>query len=309
MGNLNNMNELKIVIPAIIDYCRYSNELQPNALYFFNTLERHNRNISPVDKSVFTLDDIKLLLNKINAVHLFEEIVSGNFIENFNSKNKGLFNLSNNQLREKIFIINILKLVLTNPYFKKEFHSFISCEEDIIKYSERIKLSDVKIFWQTMLDYEIFYLNLNINDLGFWEWNNFGIDIYNTLASTRNKLEIFNEVNKILCYILCPFDSTLAYLRFEELKSSFTIKFSDKILQIKSVEIESRRHKTFQELLNFIYKNFLLRILPIYSYEKKWILENNGCFIRKGNNPVSVSLIDLGIVDGVELTLHILNNP
>lgn len=308
MSNLNKMNELKIVIPAIIDYCRYSNnELHANGHYFLNTIERQNQNISLVDKSIFTLDDINLLLNKINSIHTIEEIVSGDFIDTINSKNIGLFNLSNNQLHEKKFIINILKLVLLNRSFKKEFHSFINSEEDIIKYSEGIKLSDVKSFWQTMLDYEILYLNRNINDLGFWEWNNFGIDVYNTLATTRNKLEIFNEINKILSYILCPFDSTLTFLRSEEFKSSFAIKFPDKILQIKSVEIDSSRYKTFQELLNFIYENFLSRILPKYSYEKKWILENNGCLLRKGNNSKTLNLIDLGIVDGVELTLHILS--
>lgn len=128
------------------------------------------------------------------------------------------------------------------------------------------------MFWQTMLDYEILYLNRNINDLGFWEWNNFGIDIYNTLATTKNKLEIFNEVNKILSYILCPFDSTLIYLQSEELKSTFIIKISEEILPIKSIEIDSKRHKTLRELINSIYNNFLFKILPKYSYEKNGYL-------------------------------------
>jgi len=309
MGNLNTMNELKIIIPAIIDYCRFSTELRPNANYYFYTPKGHNQNISQIDKSVFNLDDIKFLLNKINTFHSLDKIVSGDFIDAFNLNNRSISNvLFNNHFNEKKIIVNILKLVLRNPNFKNEYHSFISSEEDIIKYSESIKLSDVKIFWQTMLDYEIFYLNRNINDLGFWEWNNFGIDIYNTLSSSKNKLEIFNEVNKILCYILCPLDSTLAYIQSEEVKSSFTIKFSDKNIQFSSVEIETVRYKTLQELLNFIYKHFLFGILPKYSYEKKWILENNGCFIRKGKSPSNLRLIDLGVVDGIELTLHILNN-
>lgn len=162
-------------------------------------------------------------------------------------------------MREKKIIINVLKLVLTNPIFKKDYHKFINCEDDIIRYSEKIELFDVQMFWQTMLDYEILYLNRNINDLGFWEWNNFGIDIYNTLATTKNKLEIFNEVNKILSYILCPFDSTLIYLQSEELKSTFIIKISEEILPIKSIEIDSKRHKTLRELINSIYNNFYLK--------------------------------------------------
>ena len=292
------MRELKIVIPAIIDYCRYSNSnLGTNRHYFFWTPE--SKKINLVTKPVFSNDGINSLLADLNVCFSIEDVVSGRFIDSFL--------MNNSELQEKQFILNILKLVLINPNFKRSYYSFISNEDDVINFSKDVNLSDVKNFWQTMLDYEIFYLQKNINDLGFLEWNNFGSDVYNTLANSNNKSIIFNEVNKILCYILCPFDLYDSNLRIVEIKSSFTIYFDISILEVKSIEIEANRFKTLQQLLDFLFKGFLSKILPKYSYEQEWILENKGCLIRKNNNNEPLNLIDLGIVDGTVLTLYKLN--
>ena len=292
------MRELKIVIPAIIDYCRYSNSnLGTNRHYFFWTPE--SKKINLVTKPVFSNDGINSLLADLNVCFSIEDVVSGRFIDSFL--------MNNSELQEKQFILNILKLVLINPNFKRSYYSFISNEDDVINFSKDVNLLDVKNFWQTMLDYEIFYLQKNINDLGFLEWNNFGIDVYNTLAESNNKSIIFNEVNKILSYILCPFDLHDSNFRVEEIKSSFTIYFDISILEVKSIEIEANRFKTLQQLLDFLFKGFLSKILPKYSYEQEWILENNGCLIRKNNNNEPLNLIDLGIVDGTVLTLYKLN--
>ena len=292
------MRELKIVIPAIIDYCRYSNSnLGTNRHYFFWTPE--SKKINLVTKPVFSNDGINSLLADLNVCFSIEDVVSGRFIDSFL--------MNNSELQEKQFILNILKLVLINPNFKRSYYSFISNEDDVINFSKDVNLSDVKNFWQTMLDYEIFYLQKNINDLGFLEWNNFGSDVYNTLANSNNKSIIFNEVNKILCYILCPFDLYDSNLRIDEIKSSFTIYFDISILEVKSIEIEANRFKTLQQLLDFLFKGFLSKILPKYSYEQEWILEKKGCLIRKNNNNEPLNLIDLGIVDGTVLTLYKLN--
>lgn len=292
------MRELKIVIPAIIDYCRYSNSnLGTNRHYFFWTPE--SKKINLVTKPVFSNDDINSLLADLDVCFSIEDVVSGRFIDSFL--------MNNSELQEKQFILNILKLVLINPNFKRSYYSFISNEDDVINFSKDVNLSDVKNFWQTMLDYEIFYLQKNIHDLGFLEWNNFGIDVYNTLAESNNKSIIFNEVNKILSYILCPFDLHDSNFRVDEIKSSFTIYFEISILEVKSIEIEVNRFKTLQQLLDFLFKGFLSKILPKYSYEQEWILENKGCLIRKNNNNEPLNLIDLGIVDGTELTLYKLN--
>ena len=292
------MRELKIVIPAIIDYCRYSNSnLGTNRHYFFWTPE--SKKINLVTKPVFSNDGINSLLADLNVCFSIEDVVSGRFIDSFL--------MNNSKLQEKQFILNILKLVLINPNFKRSYYSFISNEDDVINFSKDVNLSDVKNFWKTMLDYEIFYLQKNINDLGFDEWNNFGIDVYNTLANSNNKSIIFNEVNKILCYILCPFDLHDSNFRVEEIKSSFTIYFDISILEVKSIEIEANRFKTLQQLLDFLFKGFLSKILPKYSYEQEWILENKGCLIRKNNNNEPLNLIDLGIVDGTVLNLYKLN--
>jgi len=292
------MRELKIVIPAIIDYCRYSNSnLGTNRHYFFWTPE--SKKINLVTKPVFSNDDINSLLADLDVCFSIEDVVSGRFIDSFM--------MNNSELQEKQFILNILKLVLINPNFKRSYYSFISNEDDVINFSKDVNLSDVKNFWQTMLDYEIFYLQKNIHDLGFLEWNNFGIDVYNTLAESNNKSIIFNEVNKILSYILCPFDLHDSNFRVEEIKSSFTIYFDISILEVKSIEIEANRFKTLQQLLDFLFKGFLSKILPKYSYEQEWILENKGCLIRKNNNNEPLNLIDLGIVDGTVLTLYKLN--
>ena len=205
------MRELKIVIPAIIDYCRYSNSnLGTNRHYFFWTPE--SKKINLVTKPVFSNDDINSLLADLDVCFSIEDVVSGRFIDSFL--------MNNSELQEKQFILNILKLVLINPNFKRSYYSFISNEDDVINFSKDVNLSDVKNFWQTMLDYEIFYLQKNINDLGFLEWNNFGSDVYNTLANSNNKSIIFNEVNKILCYILCPFDLYDSNLRIDEIIQS-----------------------------------------------------------------------------------------
>ena len=292
------MRELKIVIPAIIDYCRYSNSnLGTNRHYFFWTPE--SKKINLVTKPVFSNDDINSLLADLDVCFSIEDVVSGRFIDSFL--------MNNSELQEKQFILNILKLVLINPNFKRSYYSFISNEDDVINFSKDVNLSDVKNFWQTMLDYEIFYLQKNIHDLGFLEWNNFGIDVYNTLAESNNKSIIFNEVNKILSYILCPFDLYDSNLRIDEINSSFTIYFDISILEVKSIEIEANRFKTLQQLLDFLFKGFLSKILPKYSYEQEWILENKGCLIRKNNNNEPLNLIDLGIVDGKVLTLYKLN--
>ena len=292
------MRELKIVIPAIIDYCRYSNsDLGPNRHYFFWTPE--SKKINLVTKPVFSNDGINSLLADLNVCFSIEDVVSGRFIDSFL--------MNNSKFQEKQFILNILKLVLINPNFKRSYYSFISNEDDVINFSKDVNLSDVKNFWKTMLDYEIFYLQKNINDLGFLEWNNFGSDVYNTLANSNNKSIIFNEVNKILCYILCPFDLYDSNLRIDEIKSSFTIYFDISILEVKSIEIEANRFKTLQQLLDFLFKGFLSKFLPKYSYEQEWILENKGCLIRKNNNNEPLNLIDLGIVDGTVLTLYKLN--
>lgn len=75
------MKELKIVIPAIIDFCRYgNNELRPNNNYFLNSSVRQNWRFTQENSSVFTLDEIKIILNKINISHPLEKIVSGEFI-------------------------------------------------------------------------------------------------------------------------------------------------------------------------------------------------------------------------------------
>ena len=292
------MRELKIVIPAIIDYCRYSNSnLGTNRHYFFWTPE--SKKINLVTKPVFSNDGINSLLADLNVCFSIEDVVSGRFIDSFL--------MNNSELQEKQFILNILKLVLINPNFKRSYYSFISNEDDVINFSKDVNLLDVKNFWQTMLDYEIFYLQKNINDLGFLEWNNFGSDVYNTLANSNNKSIIFNEVNKILSYILCPFDLHDSNFRVEEIKSSFTIYFDISILEVKSIEIEANRFKTLQQLLDFLFKGFLSKFLPKYSYEQEWILENKGCLIRKNNNNEPLNLIDLGIVDGTVLTLYKLN--
>ena len=292
------MRELKIVIPAIIDYCRYSNSnLGTNRHYFFWTPE--SKKINLVTKPVFSNDGINSLLADLNVCFSIEDVVSGRFIDSFL--------MNNSELQEKQFILNILKLVLINPNFKRSYYSFISNEDDVINFSKDVNLLDVKNFWQTMLDYEIFYLQKNINDLGFLEWNNFGSDVYNTLANSNNKSIIFNEVNKILSYILCPFDLYDSSFRVDEIKPSFTIYFDISILEVKSIEIEANRFKTLQQLLDFLFKGFLSKFLPKYSYEQEWILENKGCLIRKNNNNEPLNLIDLGIVDGTVLTLYKLN--
>ena len=59
------MRELKIVIPAIIDYCRYSNSnLGTNRHYFFWTPE--SKKINLVTKPVFSNDGINSLLADLN---------------------------------------------------------------------------------------------------------------------------------------------------------------------------------------------------------------------------------------------------
>ena len=89
----------------------------------------------------------------------------------------------------------------------------------------------------------------------------------------------------------------------EENKYSFRINFANDILEIKYIDLYSTRFDSLQQLLDYLYKTYLSKILPKFSYEKNWVLEHDGCFLRKGFNNKALSLIDLGIEDGTELNL------
>ena len=83
------MRELKIVIPAIIDYCRYSNSnLGTNRHYFFWTPE--SKKINLVTKPVFSNDDINSLLADLDVCFSIEDVVSGRFIDSFMMNNSEL---------------------------------------------------------------------------------------------------------------------------------------------------------------------------------------------------------------------------
>jgi hypothetical protein len=294
MINRNNIEIVKFMIPAVIDCCRDDgNNLLAGSNYFLNARTSDNKKIGTVKPSVFSINEIEKLLTKLNIFISLNDVISGAFINSEILKIRGI--------DEKQFILNVLKLALKNPKLTIETDSIIRSDEYLLKYSERLTLEDIQMFWKTMLDYEILYLIHGIKDLGFGEWNNFGIGIYNKLATTDNKSPIFNEVNKILTYILFPHD--LIYPNTIKDESKFRINFANDILEIKYIDLDSTRFDSLKQLLDYLYKTYLYKILPKFSYEKNWVLEHDGCFIRKDFNNKALSLIDLGIEDGTELNL------
>lgn len=155
------------------------------------------------------------------------------------------------------------------------------------------------------VDFEILYLNRKINDLGLWEWNNFGIKLYNLLVAARDKSKIFHEVNKILTYILYPLDFPQSEIEGEKKKNSLTLIFPTNFETV-SIELKNNQFSTFQKLLDHIYMAFLSKFVPRHSYEKKWILEMKGRFIRKPINTNSLTLNDLDVLGGSELEIHLI---
>jgi hypothetical protein len=305
---------LKVIIPAIIDLGRcddvrlYQDRLETKPFelneipsldilaFLANQRINNNRLINNNSTPLLSVKQIESIIlelkicNDLGENNIINEIKSGNFITSEKLKTRNI--------DEKYFIINILDLVFNNSAFQKQYYSFIKNENDLKKFAERITLFDVQEFWTVMLKYEISYLARGINGLGFWEWNNFGLDIYNSLARSNNKSMLFNEVNKILQFILYPYK-----------KSQIILHFNDKISHVKTVEFYNNQFANFQIFLDFIYKTYLSNIVPRNSYEKKWIIEHNGSFIRKIHNNDLISMDEIGIIEGAILNLFLLKFP
>ena len=80
-----------------------------------------------------------------------------------------------------------------------------SKQTDFFKeYINRLTLQDIKEFWAVFIQLQIVYFKYKKNDLGFDEWSNFGLPVYNDLCKAEIKRPILDKVNIVLTHILNP---------------------------------------------------------------------------------------------------------
>jgi hypothetical protein len=80
-----------------------------------------------------------------------------------------------------------------------------SKQTDFFKeYINRLTLHDIKEFWSVFIQLQIVYFKYKKNDLGFDQWSNFGLPVYNDLCTIEMKRPIFDKVNIVLSHILNP---------------------------------------------------------------------------------------------------------
>ena len=80
-----------------------------------------------------------------------------------------------------------------------------SKQTDFFKeYINRLTLQDIKEFWAVFIKLQIVYFKYKKNDLGFDEWSNFGLPVYNDLCKAEIKRPILDKVNIVLTHILNP---------------------------------------------------------------------------------------------------------
>lgn len=68
----------------------------------------------------------------------------------------------------------------------------------------KLTLHDIKEFWSVFIKLQIVYFKYKQNDLGFDQWSNFGLPVYNDLCTVEMKRPIFDKVNIVLSHILNP---------------------------------------------------------------------------------------------------------
>jgi len=80
-----------------------------------------------------------------------------------------------------------------------------SKQTDFFKeYINRLTLQDIKEFWAVFIKLQIVYFKYKKNNLGFDEWSNFGLPVYNDLCKAEIKKPILDKVNIVLTHILNP---------------------------------------------------------------------------------------------------------
>ncbi len=72
------------------------------------------------------------------------------------------------------------------------------------QYINNKSLYDIKEFWTVFIKYQIVYFKYKRNGLGFDEWNNFGLEVYNDLIKAEIKRPILDKVDIVLTHILNP---------------------------------------------------------------------------------------------------------
>lgn len=72
------------------------------------------------------------------------------------------------------------------------------------EYKNSQSLEAIKEFWVIFIKYQILFFKYGKNGLGFDEWNNFSLSVYNELFFAENKTPIFDKLNNVLSQILNP---------------------------------------------------------------------------------------------------------
>jgi hypothetical protein len=272
------MREPDLLIPALIDFARFGNhDLGTNHIYHFTQTDANDTDELRPNHSMLSDQELGNWLANLGYNFALKELFNGDFID---------FICEDFDMNEKEYISHIFRVLSSTPLRHYPNHS-------------DVKLYDIKEFWKTMLDFEILYLQSGINDLGYWEWNNFGIHIYNQLATTQDKMLIFKEVNKILGAILYPFNKQANQ------KNVVIINLPRNVFKFRSIEVDLQTITTLQDLLNFLYISLIGRMVPASSYEKSWVLVNRGVVIRKSDNSAQIQLFDVAIYAGSELELFL----
>lgn len=273
------MPEIDLLIPALIDFARFGNHhLSANNIYHFTQTDANDTvNLGPNHSFLSDQEIVNWFVN-LGYNYSLEELFNGDFID---------YICVDFDMNEKEYISHILK-VLSSTTLKYNANQL------------NINVYDIKEFWKTMLDFEILFLQRGINDLGYWEWSNFGIHIYNQLATTKDKMILFKEVNKILTAILFPFSGR------NNQSISIRINLPNQISEFSSIKIDVTFDTSLQDLLNIIYSSLLVQKVQASSYEKSWILVNRGVVVRKQTNSRKLKLTEVEIQNGSELDLFLL---
>lgn len=72
------------------------------------------------------------------------------------------------------------------------------------EYKNSQSLEAIQEFWAIFIKYQILFFKYGKNGLGFDEWNNFSLSVYNELFFAENKTLIFDQLNNVLSQILNP---------------------------------------------------------------------------------------------------------
>lgn len=154
-------------------------------LDLFNCLDIYPEHINFNNKKI---DDDKLLEECI------QYFISGDFI----NENNFLIQM----IGEKNFIYTILK-EFDEVFDFEEFKHFDSNESLINNdFFDKFTLDSIREFWNVFVKYQIVYFKYNKNGLGFDEWDNFGLKVYNDLIRAEDKNVVFDKLNKVLSSIL-----------------------------------------------------------------------------------------------------------